>query len=80
MTVSSISLILTLALALVQAQWGGRPLKGARRPLSAYHGAAMASPTSVEAAEARAALASVVPRLTALVRSVGNPAAPAVGE
>src|SRR5438105_2537973 len=37
-------------------------------------------PTSVHAAAAQGALASVVPRLTALSRSIRNPAAPAVGE
>jgi hypothetical protein len=37
-------------------------------------------PAAVDTAAARAALASVVPRLTALVRSIRNPAAPAVGE
>ncbi|TMC49342.1 MAG: SCP2 sterol-binding domain-containing protein [Chloroflexi bacterium] len=37
-------------------------------------------PTTADAAAARAALASVVPRLTALIRSIRNPAAPAVGE
>jgi hypothetical protein len=35
---------------------------------------------TVDATEARAALASVVPRLTGLIRSIRNPAAPAVGE
>jgi hypothetical protein len=41
---------------------------------------AMALATTVDGASARAALASVVPRLTALIRSIRNPAAPAVGE
>lgn len=36
--------------------------------------------TSVDAGAARTALAAVVPQLTALIRSVRNPAAPAVGE
>jgi len=36
--------------------------------------------TSVDPVAARAALASVVPRLTALIRSVGDPGAHAVGE
>ena len=37
-------------------------------------------PTSVDAAAARAALACVVPRLTALIRSIDDPGAHAVGE
>src|SRR5438132_7154715 len=40
----------------------------------------MAFASTVDAAAARAALASVVPRLTSLIRSVRNPLAPAVGE
>jgi hypothetical protein len=40
----------------------------------------MTEPATVDAAAARAALASVVPRLTGLIRSIRNPTAPAVGE
>jgi mycothiol maleylpyruvate isomerase-like protein len=39
----------------------------------------MAYTSGISAADARAALSVVVPRLTALIRSIGNPASPAVG-
>jgi hypothetical protein len=39
----------------------------------------MAYSSGISAADARAALSVVVPRLTALIRSIGDPAAPAVG-